>query len=90
MIEQLEEEHRKLDEEIKRCEKEYSSWYYLGTHVTELKNGGLAKIVRKDVVDVGSVETFHLYICHEAKGSGIDTHRNPYPQNLAVDRLTVW
>ena len=42
ILAQLEEEHRKLDEEIKRCEKEYSSWYYLGTHVTDLKKRKLA------------------------------------------------
>ena len=42
ILAQLEEEHRKLDEEIKRCEEEYSSWYYLGTHVTDLKKRKLA------------------------------------------------
>tara|TARA_Y100001963_G_C6516196_1_gene324423 strand:+ start:117 stop:275 length:159 start_codon:yes stop_codon:yes gene_type:complete len=47
MIEQLEEEHRKLDEEIKRVEGEYSSWSYLSTHITELKK---RKLLLKDKI----------------------------------------
>ena len=42
MIEQLEDEHRKLDEEIRQYEKHPNNAYYLSTHVTELKKRKLA------------------------------------------------
>ena len=42
ILSQLEEEHRKLDEEIKQYEKSPNNAYYLSTHITELKKKKLA------------------------------------------------
>ena len=42
VLAQLEEEHRQLDEEIKRYEAYPNNAYYLSTHIIELKKRKLA------------------------------------------------
>ena len=42
ILSQLEEEHRRLDEEIKRYEEHPNNAYYLSTHITDLKKKKLA------------------------------------------------